>query len=174
MYPIIGLLLFAMSACKSTEETVQAPPPVPKSTERIVDDNFIVLNDAFNLQQGMLYNDVKRILKQDPYRVYSNVDDNCIILKYKGKRQLRKHYSENEVPVPLTFYPSSSSKNVTYGDPFEMFVILDGEDKRVRSYFMNVNVSKSMEATNMLKRSKLICNNPDDIRSLVIDWFYKE
>lgn len=160
--------------CKSSKEVVEeTPPPPPRSSTRIVDDNFILLNDAFSLTNGMTYTEVKTLLKQDPYQIYSNIEDNCIILKYKGKKQLRKHISDGESPVPMEFYPSNSTKFLTYGEPFELFVILDGRDKKVRSYFMNGSVSRAMESINMLNRAKLVCDRPQDIENMMLEWYFK-
>ncbi|NBU71149.1 MAG: hypothetical protein EBS53_06805 [Bacteroidetes bacterium] len=145
--------------------------PVPRSM-KIVDNNYVLMNDVFNLNPGMTYEQVLANLKISPIEVYSNVADNCIVLKYLGKRRLRIHDDGTEtIAPPLIFYPSVEPRNLTYGDVFELHLILDGSSKKLRSFFTNIDPTFVMESNGLLKRAKLVCNSPEQIQVKIREWF---
>lgn len=147
------------------------PAPAPKPTF-VVDDNYILMSDVFKLNPGMTYSEVMKIIRISPYEVYSNVADNCIILKYLGKRTLRIHDEETgNVSPPLVFYPSSDTYKMTYSKPFQIHLILDGTDKKLRSYFTNTDTDFLIETNVMMKRAKLLCSTPSQIESKMMEWF---
>jgi hypothetical protein len=138
----------------------------------MVDDNYILMSDVFLLVQGMPYSRVSEILKVPPYEIYSNVEDNCIIIKYLGKRALRIHDDKiNNVPPPLVYYQSNDTKKLTYGGNFELHVILDGSQKNLRSFFTTNDPSTISRVDVLMKRAKLVCNSPEKTKDLLKEWY---
>jgi len=167
---LIAVLFLVFGSCSPT--TYQPPQSPALRTLKIVDDNYVLMSDVFNLSPGMTYDQVLSQLKISPYEVYSNVADNCIVLKYLGKRRLRIHDDKTDyLAPPLTFYPSVEPRKLTYGDVFELHLILDGSDKKLRSFFTNTDPYFVIEANNLMKRAKLVCNSPDQIQTKMREWF---
>lgn len=162
------LVLFMVGSCGPR------PKPIPPKidTTYLVDDNYILMSDVFLLEQGIPYSRVSEILKVPPYEIYSNVEDNCIIIKYLGKRALRIHDDKiKNVPPPLVYYQSSDTKKLTYGEYFELHVILDGNQKNLRSYFTTMDASKITQMDALMKRAKLVCSSPEKTKNFLQEWF---
>ena len=68
-------LISAAASC-----TLPAPVVQANQIALTVEDNYIRLQDAFYLRPGMEYSEVKSILKQNPYELYQNIEDNCIVI----------------------------------------------------------------------------------------------
>jgi hypothetical protein len=164
------LVIIIVEACGSRPKPITPTPKI--DTTYLVDDNYILMSDVFLLAQGMPYSRVSEILKVPPYEIYSNVEDNCIIIKYLGKRALRIHDDKiNNVPPPLVYYQSNETKKLTYGESFELHVILDGNQKNLRSYFTTTDASKITQMHALMKRAKLVCSSPEKTKNLLQEWF---
>ncbi|MDG1253091.1 MAG: hypothetical protein P8N56_05365 [Schleiferiaceae bacterium] len=157
-----GILL---SACSMPAPVVQADQMM-----KDVSMNYIRLQDAFYLRPGMEYSEVKSILKQDPYELYQNIEDNCIIVSYHSRRNMRVH-SSTQSPVPMAYYTSEDPTNLTYDGDIPFYIILDGETKVVRSFFSEPDREKVERYSRMLRRAKKVCENPDKVDSFLNDWF---
>ena len=63
-------ILFSCSTTQPVAEVVAAP------TIYVVDDYYILMSDAYHLRPGMNYDEVESVLKQDPYEIHQNINDN--------------------------------------------------------------------------------------------------
>ena len=158
-------LISAAASC-----TLPAPVVQANQIALTVEDNYIRLQDAFYLRPGMEYSEVKSILKQNPYELYQNVEDNCIVISYFAKRNMRVH-SSTQNPVPLAFYESENPSNLTYEGSIPFYVILDGETKVVRAFFTETDKEKIESYSRMLRRAKKVCANPDLVDDYLNEWF---
>lgn len=161
----ITLLASALFSCKPTEVVV------PVSYE--IDNYYILMADAFHLRPGMVYNEVKQVLKQDPYEIHQNIEDDCIILSYHMKRNERIH-SNTEPEVPLNFYASADRTNLTYQGSKIFYLILDGEQKTLRTFFSDPNEDNIARYTMLLRRSKKVCENPNTSEDFMRLWTKNE
>lgn len=169
---VIKNSIFLLCTVILTSCATKPPMPTKVTSSFVVDDNYILMSDVYYLTNGMPYSKISEILKVPPYEIYSNIEDNCIIIKYLGKRALRIHDTKiNNVQPPLDFYLSSDTKNLTYGEFFELHVILDGSQKSVRSFFTNTDVSVVSQVDALMKRAKLVCSSPEKTKSFLQEWF---
>jgi len=166
-------VIISLLAIILVESCGSGPKPKPNiDTTYLVDDNYILMSDVFLLAQGMPYSRVSELLKVPPYEIYSNVEDNCVIIKFLGKRALRIHDDKiNNVPPPLVYYQSNDTKKLTYGEYFELHVILDGNQKNLRSYFTTTDASKIKQVDALMKRAKLVCSSPEKAKNFLHEWF---
>ena len=167
MKKLLTITLFAsvLFSCKPTEVVV------PVSYE--IDNYYILMSDAFHLRPGMVYTEIKQVLKQDPYEIHQNIDDNCIILSYHMKRNKRIH-KNSEPEVPLNFYASDDNTNLTYEGSKKFYLILDGEQKTLRTFFSDPNEANIARYTRLLRRSKKVCENPNASEDFMSLWVKKE
>ena len=161
------LSLFALFAIScTTTETVVVVDAAP--TSYMVDDYYILMSDAYHLRPGMTYQEVKSVLKQDPYEIHQNIQDNCIVLSYNLKRNARIH-KDTQQPVPMEFYKSSDDYNLTYQKADTFYLILDSSNKKLRTFFTSPNKQDIERYSMLLRRAKNVCNDPriaDDYMSL--------
>lgn len=150
--------------------TLPAPVVQANQVPMMVEDHFIRLQDAFYLRPGMEYSEVKSILKQNPYELYQNIEDNCIVISYYAKRNMRVHTSTQN-PVPMAYYASEDPTNLTYEGSIPFYVILDGETKVVRAFFSEPDADKIEAYTRMLRRAKKVCDNPEKVDAYMKEWF---
>lgn len=157
----VAAIAFACSAPKTITETYQ------------VDDYYILMSDAYHLNPGMTYEAVKETLKQDPYEVHQNVEDKCIVLSYHVKRNERIHEDIQE-PIPLVFYNSENKSNLTYSAADLFYVILDTKEKKVRTYFSQPNAERIEKYNMLLRRSKMVCEDPSSSEKFMSLWDEQE
>ncbi len=158
-------LISAAASC-----TLPAPVVQANQIPIAVEDSYIRLQDAFYLRPGMEYSEVKSILKQNPYELYQNIEDNCIVISYLAKRNMRVHTSTQN-PVPIAFYNSENPTNLTYEGSIPFYVILDGETKVVRAFFSEPDKEKIEAYSRMLRRAKKVCENPEKVGDYLNEWF---
>jgi hypothetical protein len=157
----VSIVLFS---CKTPEPVAVVPP-----ASYVVDDYYILMSDAYHLRPGMHYEEVKAVLKQDPYEIHQNIQDNCIVLSYHMKRNKRIH-EETQQPVPMAFYASADPTNLTYAAADAFYLILDSDQKTLRSYFSQPN-DESIERYNMLlRRGKKVCEDPKNSEEYMRLW----
>ena len=165
-YSYLSLVaLFALSC--TTTETVVVVETSP--TSYMVDDYYILMSDAYHLRPGMVYQEVKSVLKQDPYEIHQNIQDDCIILAYNLKRNARIHKDTQE-PVPMEFYKSSDDYNLTYQKADTFYLILDSSDKKLRTFFTSPNKDDIERYSMLLRRAKSVCNNPSTAEEYMSLW----
>ncbi len=156
-------ILFSCSTTQPVAEVVAAP------TIYVVDDYYVLMSDAYHLRPGMNYDEVESVLKQDPYEIHQNINDNCIILSYHMKRNNRIH-SDTEPNVPMLFYASSDGTNLTYSDAKPFYLILDTEKKTLRTYFSAPNNDEIARYSRLLRRSSKVCENPKAAEDYMSLW----
>lgn len=164
IYIVFVGLIFA--SCKPAEVAV-----APVTYE--VDDFYILMTDAFHLRAGMEYQEVKQVLKQDPFEIHQNINDNCIILSYHMKRNKRIHTS-SDADVPLTFYPSDDKTNLTFDGSKMFYLILDTDKKTLRTFFSDPSQENVAKYTMLLRRSKRVCDNPASSEDFMRLWTVNE
>jgi|694.fasta_scaffold71536_3 hypothetical protein len=130
---------------------------------------YVRMTDVFYLRPGMTYEEVKSILAVDPYELYQNIQDNSVILRYHGKRNMRYHVGKTE-PVPLEFIPSQNPKHLALDGNIAVYLILDGKDRVLKSVFTDPDPSEVKRFHFLLQRSELMCTNPEAARKYVARW----
>ena len=158
---VVSTFLFS---CTSTQPAVETAAP----TIYVVDDVCILMSDAYHLRPGMNYSEVKSVLKQDPYEIHQNINDNCIILSYNMKRNKRIH-TDTQSDVSMEFYASADATNLTYSTSKPFYLILDTEDKTLRTFFSAPNSDDIAKYSRLLRRSTKVCQDPkasEDFMSL--------
>jgi len=163
---LLFTLAVTLFSCSSTETVVvlEAPP-----TAFMVDDYYILMSDAYHLRPGMTYTEVKAILKQDPFEIHQNIQDNCIILGYNMKRNARIHKDTQE-PVPMEFYKSSDDYNLTYQRADMFYLILDSGNKKLRTFFTTPNAEDIERYSMLLRRAKSVCDDPSNANEYMSLW----
>lgn len=166
---LFASLAVTLFSCSSTETVVvvDAPP-----TSFMVDDYYILISDAYHLRPGMTYTEVKAILKQDPFEIHQNIEDNCIILGYNMKRNARIHKDTQE-PVPMEFYKSSDDYNLTYQKADMFYLILDSGNKKLRTFFTSPNADDIERYSMLLRRAKSVCDDPSTADEYMSLWTVK-
>ena len=164
------ILAFITLSAAAMSCTLPAPVVQANQVPMMVEDHFIRLQDAFYLRPGMEYSEVKSILKQNPYELYQNIEDNCVVISYYAKRNMRVHTSTQN-PVPMAYYASEDPTNLTYEGSIPFYVILDGETKVVRAFFSEPDADKIEAYTRMLRRAKKVCDNPEKVDAYMKEWF---
>jgi len=163
---LMGASIILIS-CGTTEPVVVEAAPM----SYVIDDYYILMSDAYHLRPGMTYDEVKEVLKQNPYEIHQNIDDQCIVLSYHMKRNKRIHKDTQE-PVPMLFYNSEDPNNLTYSAAKSFYLILDSENKTLRTYFSQPNGDDIERYSMLLRRGKKVCENPknaDDYMSLWVE-----
>jgi len=160
MVAIVGLL----SSCTVKQTLASSTGKQPNQ-----DLVYVRMTDVFYLRPGMTYEEVKSILGVDPYELYQNIQDNSVILRYHGKRNMRYHIGKTE-PVPLEFIPSQNPKHLILDGNIAVYLILDGKDRVLKSVFTDPNPSEVKRFHYLLKRSELMCSNPEAARKYVARW----
>lgn len=91
-----------------------------------------------------------------------NINDNCIILAYHMKRNNRIHTADatNENEVPMLFYYSVDPANLTFSESQLFYLILDSNQKILRTFFSEPNSEQISKYTQLLQRSKKVCDDP--------------
>ena len=168
----ITLLILAsitFLSCSSTQTVVvtEAPP-----TSYVVDDYYILMSDAYHLRPGMSYEEAKAILKQDPYEIHQNIEDDCIILGYNLKRNARIH-KDTQKDVPMMFYKSADNYNLTYQNADTFYLIIDSSNKRLRTFFTSPNADDIERYSMLLRRAKSVCSDPGTAEKYMSLWTKK-
>jgi len=163
IFSFIGAAL--LFSCSSTEPVVVEAAPMSYT----IDDYYILMSDAYHLRPGMNYEEVKAVLKQNPYEIHQNIEDKCIILSYHMKRNKRIHRDTQE-PVPMDFYNSQDGTNLTYSGGESFYLILDSSDKTLRTFFSNPNGEEIQKYSMLLRRGKKVCENPDNSEKYMSLW----
>lgn len=148
----LSTLLFS---CTSTQPVVEIAAPAVY----VVDDVYVLMSDAYHLRPGMNYSEVKSVLKQDPYEIHQNINDNCIILSFNMKRNKRIH-TDTRSDVAMEFYASADATNLTYSASKPFYLILDTEDKTLRTFFSAPNSDEIARYSRLLRRSTKVCQDP--------------
>ena len=86
LFAMMGVSVL-MFSCGTPEPVVVEAAPL----SYMVDDYYILMSDAYHLRPGMTYAEVKEVLKQNPFEIHQNIEDECIILSYHMKRNKRIH-----------------------------------------------------------------------------------
>lgn len=152
-------------SCSTTQPAVEIAAP----TIYVVDDFYVLMSDAYHLRPGMNYDEVKSVLKLDPYEIHQNINDNCIILSYHMKRNSRIH-TDTQSDVPMQFYASSDATNLTYGASKPFYLILDTENKTLRTYFSAPNSDEIAKYSRLLRRSTKVCEDPEASEDYMSLW----
>ena len=168
----ITLLILAsitLFSCSSTQtiEVTEAPP-----ISYVVDDYYILMSDAYHLRPGMSYEEAKAILKQDPYEIHQNIEDDCIILGYNLKRNARIH-KDTQKDVPMMFYKSADNYNLTYQNADTFYLIIDSSNKRLRTFFTSPNADDIERYSMLLRRAKSVCRDPGTAEKYMSLWIKK-
>jgi len=167
LFAMMGVSVL-MFSCGTPEPVVVEAPPL----SYMVDDYYILMSDAYHLRPGMTYEEVKEVLKQNPFEIHQNIEDECIILSYHMKRNKRIHKDSQE-PVPMLFYPSQDPTNLTYSGAKPFYLILDTEKKVLRTYFSQPNGDDIERYSMLLRRGKKVCADPKKSEDYMSLWTEK-
>jgi hypothetical protein len=163
---LVALTSIILLSCSSAETMVVTEAP---QTSYTVDDYYILMSDAYHLRPGMTYEEAKAILKQDPYEIHQNIEDDCIILGYNLKRNARIH-KDTQKPIPLVFYKSTDTYNLTYQNADTFYLIIDSSNKRLRTFFTSPNADDIERYSMLLRRAKSVCLDPDTAKKYMSLW----
>jgi len=78
------------------------------------------------------------------------------------KRNNRIHTADatNENEVPMLFYYSVDPANLTFSESQLFYLILDSNQKILRTFFSEPNSEQISKYTQLLQRSKKVCDDP--------------
>ena len=161
---LVALTSIILLSCSSAETMVVTEAP---QTSYTVDDYYILMSDAYHLRPGMTYEEAKAILKQDPYEIHQNIEDDCIILGYNLKRNARIH-KDTQKPIPLVFYKSTDTYNLTYQNADTFYLIIDSSNKRLRTFFTSPNADDIERYSMLLRRAKSVCLDPTLLKNICL------
>lgn len=195
LIPIVLNGIFTSCTYKAIPSVSVAKVPKEKIINQIeptkslyLDISYVKASDIYFLETGMKYTDVLNLLKVGPAEVLMNVSDNCLITTYNVKSNHRIHnkFDSKDMPIislnneapnsnldyDIKFYPSSSNNNLSYDfnkNATKVYLIFDGESKKLRSYFFESDQSIIDEYNQIINRAIAACENPDK----VVDFLYQ-
>ena len=114
--------------------------PSVKSDVKDVKPHYTSVDHLFSLEVGMTYDEVRSVLKAQPFNILNNLKESGMVVEYKYMHKGKKVRKSEE-----TYYMSTlKSANLHYHDAHSVYLLFDNNGK-LSSYYTDAGTESSAD-----------------------------
>ena len=117
---------------------------------------YTSVENLFDVEMGMTYNQVRRVLDVEPYSILNNMKGSGMIVEFKYMQKGKKVLKSKDTYYINTFDQS----NTHYHDAKSVYMVFD-ENKVLKSYYTDAGTKLSAEVLTWENTLNIMLNDPN-------------